>query len=83
MKATINLSISGIRCKFPTWTPDKAACKIYIHDGIRSSNFLNISAFEGTGEEYKRREVNKIEISQHGELIFCGSFTELCKNLKK
>jgi len=41
-----------------------------------------IDDFEGTGKEYKQRELQKIEIIQNGKVLFSGDKYELFEKLK-
>jgi hypothetical protein len=41
-----------------------------------------IDAFEGSGNTYKRRTTELIEVYKDGTLFFTGSFVELCEILQ-
>jgi hypothetical protein len=48
------------------------------HDSDR----IIIDDFEGTGKDYKQRELQKIEIIQNGKVLFSGDKYELFEILK-
>jgi len=41
-----------------------------------------IDDFEGTGKDYRQRELQKIEIIQNGKVLFSGDKYELFEKLK-
>lgn len=51
--------------------------------GLRhEQDLITIDDFEGTGTNYKQRELQKIEIIQNGKILFSGNKYELFEILK-
>lgn len=74
------LSLSTIGVKGCTTKRTENIGKVAV-DIDNSQDYISIDAFEGQGQTYKRRELSEVEISQSGDVIFKGTFTDLCKKL--
>jgi hypothetical protein len=78
MKTKLSLKITGVRGGSPKWI--KAGQIISFPDNYWS--YISVDAFEGSGDSYRRRNDCLIEISTHGNIIFSGTFEQLCEKLK-
>lgn len=47
------------------------------------SDRIIIDDYQGTGDSYKQRELQKIEIIQNGKVLFSGDKYQLFEQLKK
>ena len=55
----------------------------YVVVGLRhESDLITVDDFEGSGDSYKQRELQRIEIIENGKLLFSGNKYELFDILK-
>lgn len=62
---------------------NKGLVKIDIDSALLSSNYISVDAFQGSGNDYRRRERCEIVVKSKGEDIFIGSFEELVERLSR
>jgi hypothetical protein len=74
MSAKIDLKVTGIRGRNPSWSENKGEVITFIDDN--RVNYISTDAFEGFGENYKRRETSLITVCFEGKQ-WKGSITEL------
>ena len=60
---------------------NKGLVKIDIDSALPSSNYISVDAFQGSGENYCRRERCEIVIRAKGIEVFLGTFDELVEKL--
>lgn len=80
MTAHIDIYIQGVKGKEFTPFLNKGRCQIYI-GGV--PNKIEVDAFQGQGDSYKRREDSLITISNGSYEFFSGTFEELRQVLEK
>lgn len=49
---------------------------------LSTENWISIDLYEGFGDSYKPRETEEVTISDNGNIVFKGNFSELIKILK-
>lgn len=62
----------------PKYKENLGFASIFLH----SQDWISIDLFEGFGDTYRQRETEEITISDNGNIVFKGNFTELVKILK-
>lgn len=72
----LDLKIKGVRGGVANWQPNKGSVTAFIDKG----NYIHVDAFEGEGNEYKRRGECYIEINI-GSTYWSGYADDLCKIL--
>lgn len=80
MKAEVNLKVRGVKGGSPSWNPNKGEVITFV-DGQK--DYISVDAYKGQGEEYKRRDKSKIEISISGKIYSFDDIEELKKQLNK
>ena len=80
--AYINLDIIGVKGGDTKNLPNKGFVRVGID---YSDNYISVDAFQGSGDNYERRETSKITISNgYPEKTFhFNSFDELLEQLSK
>lgn len=76
----LDLKIQGVRGGDPQWLENKGRCLSFI-DNASSANYISVDAFEGWGEDYKRREECLITI-QFNQSVWTGTIKDLAEALK-
>ena len=79
MAAEIALKTTGVRGTSPKF---ENKGKVVIFPDKDSGNYISADAFSGQGASYQRMENVIIEIREDREILFMGSFIELCERLK-
>lgn len=57
-KSSLDLKVTGVRGGNASWIEDKGSVVVFV-DG---SDYISVDAFQGRGNEYKRREECEIQI---------------------
>lgn len=78
-QSKIDIKVTGKRGNAPKWEEDKGAVTLFI-DNTNSSNYINVDAFEGFGNNYKRRDKSLISI-QINSNVWVGTIEELADRL--
>lgn len=79
--AKLSLKTVGIKGKTPKYIEKIGSVCVFADQNNTQSN-IYIDAFRGSGQTYKEREENIIEVQEDGKIIFCGTFKELANRLK-
>ena len=77
--ANISVKTQGAKGGNPTWKNSVGYTAVFYNG---ENNHILSDAFEGSGESYRERKVELIEVAHNGEVLFSGSFNELCDILK-
>ena len=77
--AKLSLKTQGTKGGNPTWKEKIGYSANFIDN---QNDIIIIDAYRGQGKEYAERLVCNIEIHNNNDIIFEGSFEELCNKLK-
>lgn len=76
-KANIDLKVQGVRGGSPSYNENKGQVTVFIESGFSRQQFISVDAFEGIGNDYKRRDETKITIHDKYGRVWQGNFAEL------
>lgn len=78
--AKIELKTVGVRGGSPKLKTEGSVTMFL--DNPKAGCYIHADAYMGQGTAYQNREKTQIEIREDYEVLFSGSFDELCKKLK-
>jgi hypothetical protein len=80
-QANIDLKVTGVRGGSPSYNENKGQVTVFVESGYSRQQFISVDAFEGSGNDYKRREETKITIQDKYGRVWQGNFAELSAHL--